>query len=266
MLEACSAGLRGARCVRAPGADAVQPHAIAMVSWRGSSGVSIEVGLGRQSPPVWRTRELSFEAADPELERWRAVGFTIALLVGDEAWQPVPVDRESAPQSNGTLPLALEARAFTGAGLVSSAWRFGAEMRLSLLLSESFFATGSVQYALASEEPGIDLRWLDASVGVGIWSKDLFENVEGRARLELMLENLAVAAQREAERDRQNVWIPGLLVGADLGYRIAAHWVLSARVDAFGLDGSTAVTLAGDRVASSAGAGMFLGAGAGYRF
>lgn len=268
MLEACSAGLRGARCVRAPGVDDVEPHAIAIVSWQGSSGVSIEVGLGRQNPPVWRTRDLAFEAGDPELERWRAVGFTIALLVGDEAWrpEPAPLDVEPAPQSNGALRLALEARAFTGAGLVSSAWRFGGEMRVSLLLSDSFFATGSVQYALASEEPELDVRWLDASAGVGLWSRELLPNVEGRVRLELMLENLAVAAQREGTRERQSVWIPGVLAGADLGYHVAPHWVVSARVDAFGLDGSTTVTLGGDRVAASAGAGLFLGAGAGYRF
>jgi len=271
MLEACSAGLRGARCVRARGEESVDPRAIAVVSWVGESRVNIEVGLGREQPPVWRTRDLAFEAADPEIERWRAVGFTIALLVGDEAWEPAAstpaaVDVAPSPAPEVSLPLALEARVLTGAGLESAAWRLGAELRLSLLLSDLFFATSSVQYALMSDAAEFDARWLDVSAGIGVWDAELLEDVEGRVRLEVLFENVAVTAQRDGVSDRRSAWVPGVLVGADLGYRFAPHWLISARVDAFGLDGSTPVNIDGERVAASAGAGVFLGAGAGYRF
>lgn len=271
MLEACSSGLRGTRCVRARSEDSSDPRAIAVVSWVGQSEVNIEVGLGREQPPVWRARNLAFEAGDPEAERWRAIGFTIALLVGDDGVEPaaalaLPEDAAPAAGADAALPLALEARAVAGAGLVSAAWRWGGEVRLSLLLSDSFFATSSVQYALASDEPEIDVRWLDASAGVGLWSAELLDDVEGRARFELLLENLAVTAQQNGVRERQSVWIPGILVGVDVGFRFAPHWVASARLDAFGLDGSTSVTSEGERVAASAGAGLFLGAGMGYRF
>ncbi len=254
--------------MRARSEQSSEPRAIAVVSWTGAAEVSIEVGL-REQPPAWRTRNLAFEAGDPEVERWRAIGFTIALLVGDDAVEPaatLPEDAAPAPEAEASLPLALEARAVTGAGLVSGAWRWGGEARLSLLVSESFFVTSSLQYSLASDEPELDVRWLDASAGVGLWSAELLDGVEGRARFELMLENLAVTAQRSGASDRHSVWIPGILVGVDLGFRFAPHWVASVRVDAFGLDGSTAVTTEGERVAVSAGAGVFLGAGRGYRF
>jgi hypothetical protein len=255
--------------VRARSEESTDPRAIAVVSWLGQSEVSIEVGLGREQAPAWRTRNLAFETGDPEVERWRAIGFTIALLVGDDGLEPaVPLPKDAAPPPAGdaSLPLALEARAVTGAGLVSGAWRWGGEARLSLLLSEPFFVTSSLQYTLASDEPELDLRWLDASAGVGLWSAELLDDVEGRARFELLLENLAVTAQRSGASDRHSVWIPGILVGVDLGFRFAPHWVASVRVDAFGLDGSTVVTAEGQRVAASAGAGVFLGAGMGYRF
>jgi hypothetical protein len=59
---------------------------------------------------------------------------------------------------------------------------------------------------------------------------------------------------------------PGVSLGADLIWPVSPSWALSASVDGFWLDGSTVITNGGERVATSAGAGILLGLGAGVRF
>jgi hypothetical protein len=270
MLRACSAALPSARCVRAGESAGAPSSAIAMVSWAGELRARVEVGVRQADPPVWRTRELAFEPGDPAMERWRAIGFTIALLAGDEAATrdepPSPVPPGAPPRARAPASLAVEARALTGAGLVADAWRLGGELRVSWLLSPLIFVTTGFQYALASPDADVDVRWFDASVGLGLWDAALFDAVEGRLRAELLLENFAVTARREGLSERRDVWLPGVLVGADFGWRLGPRWVLSAHVDAFGLDGSTTVTTGGERVAVNASLGVLLGAGVGVRF
>jgi hypothetical protein len=277
LLSACSAGLKRARCVAArnSAADgASEPQAIAVVSWDDTAHVSIEVGLGAEQP-VWLQRNLEFSERDPELERWRAAGFTVALLVDDPrfwsapppAAQPSDVAPPVAPASPMPLAPSFEAdvRALSGAGLVAGAWRTGAEVRLRAALSSAFFATGAANYALA-RDAGIEIRWFDAALGMGWYVPAFWAHVESRLRLEVLAENLAATATRAASTDRQSAWVPGVALGCDLIWPLSASWALSARVDGFWLDGSTSITNAGERVATSAGAGILLGLGASVRF
>jgi hypothetical protein len=90
--------------------------------------------------------------------------------------------------------------------------------------------------------------------------------MEGRLRLEIIAENVAVTARQELLSDRQNAWVPGVVLGGDLLWRIAEPWALSFRTDGFWLDGSTVVTSGGARIAASAGAGVLVGLGLRYRF
>jgi len=276
LLSACSAGLKRARCVAAAElspAETGEPRAIAVVSWNDATHVSIEVGLGSERP-VWLQRELEFVAADPELERWRAAGFTVALLVDDPrfwsepppAAQPHDVPAPIAPAPSAVLPwFEADLKALSGSGLVRGAWRMGAEARLRVPLSSALFATGSARYALG-RDAGLDVRWFDASFGLGWYAPRVWSSLETRLRLEGLAENLAVTAQRDVLTDRQSTWIPGVSLGADLVWPLSPTWSLSASADGFWLDGSTAITDAGERVATSAGAGMLLGLGAGARF
>jgi hypothetical protein len=261
------------------------PRGIAMVSWSGAEHVSVEVAIGAETgargAAVWVSRELEFVAADPEVERWRAVGFTIALLADDPRFWPEaatlapvgapaasPADVEPAPAGDAAAPDAaalLELRALAGAGLVSGPWRWGAELRLAVPISSIFFVTGSMGYALANEA-ALDVRWLDATLGIGIDTGPLFFDVAGRLRLEVIGENIAVAVERGGAVDRTGVWVPGVSVGGDLLWPVAEGWVLSTRADAFWLDGSTAIVSAGERLDAAAGAGLLLGLGAGRHF
>jgi hypothetical protein len=278
MLSACSAGLTRARCVSAheAGADA---KAIAVVSWRSPEHASIEVGLADHERAVWVSRELDFIAADPASERWRAVGFTIALLVDDPRfWAQIEEKDELAPppvvtampdrgesEAVGGGGTRLELRGLTGAGLVSGAWRWGAELRLSVPLAGALFATGSVNYALA-HQTALDLRWFDASLGVGLYAPRLFADVAGRLRLELVAENIAATVRQGQLSDSQNAWVPGAIAGGDLLVPLGGRWSLSGRVDAFWLDGSTVIAAAGQHLGTSAGAGLLLGLGGGCTF
>jgi len=277
LLSACSAGLKRARCVAAnslSASESGEPRAIAVVSWDDAAHVSIEVGLGSEQP-IWLQRDLQFLDGDPDLERWRAAGFTVALLVDDPRFwsEPPPAaqPQDAAPPAvpvPGAPPtpwLEADLKALSGSGLVAGAWRLGAEARLRVPFSAALFATGSARYALAREGE-LDVRWFDASLGLGWCAPRFWSNLEPRVRLEGLAENLAVTAERAVLTERRSAWIPGVSLGADLIWPVSPSWALSASIDGFWLDGSTVITNGGERVATSAGAGILLGLGAGVRF
>jgi hypothetical protein len=283
LLEACSTGLERARCVSARRLAGEAPRGVALVSWEGPAHVSIEVGLGAREgdTPLWVSRVLDFAAADPESERWRAVGFTIALLADDPRfWPPeaaaptgaaaVPLDtppRAAAGSASPAdrRPLVVELRALTATGMLSGPWRWGAEARLAVPFTSLFFVTGAVGYSLASEA-SVDARWLDSSAGIGVRVPSLFADVEARLRLELLAENVAVTGHLGELTDHSTAWVPGASFGGDLHVPLGAAWLASVRTDVFLLDGSSTIVSAGRRAGASAGAGLMLGLGAGYRF
>ena len=279
MLEACSAGLSRARCVPARNLEGEAPHGVAIVSWTGDEHVSIEVGLAGAADGAWVSRALEFSASDPQPERWRAVGFTIALLADDPRFWPEPPPApepvmlaepsEAAPApvraAAADAAFAAELRALAGTGLVSGPWRWGAELRLAVPIAGPVFLTGSLDYALA-DSGELEVRWFDATFGAGLLAASLLPGLDARVRLEVLGENVAARVERESVADRRSTWVPGVSLGGDLLYPLGAGWQLSARGDAFWLDGSTGITSGGRRIAATAGAGVLLGLGAGHRF
>lgn len=280
LLQACSAGSSRARCVAARGLEGTAPHGVAIVSWTDAAHVSIEVGLSG-GEPTWVTRVLDFVESDPEAERWRAVGFTVALLADDPRFWPEP-ELQPEPAPPAALPLdaptaarahaprsdtsfSAELRALAGTGLVSGPWRWGAELRLAAPVAGPFCLTGSVDYALAEREE-LAVRWFDVTVGAGLLAPSLFGALDARLRLELLGENVAVRVERNGAAERHATWAPGVSLGGDLSYPLGERWQLSARADAFWLDGSTGIYSAGQLIGLTAGAGVLLGLGAGHRF
>jgi hypothetical protein len=289
LLSACSAGLKRARCIAAPALSPESdgaPRAVAVVSWDDAAHVSVEVGLGSEQP-AWIERKLSFGDRDPELERWRAAGFTVALLADDPRfWSepapsgamspravspaapaPEPRDEPLATQASLSAPSPVEVdlRGVSGAGLVSGAWRLGVEARTRVAVSNRFFVTAAAQYALASDAE-VGVRWFDASVGLGYYVPAFSSHLHSRLRVELLAENLVATAHRDAVSERRSAWIPGGALGCDLIWPLGPAWAISGRVDGFWLDGSSVITDAGERVAVSAGAGILLGLGVSVRF
>lgn len=286
LLRACSASLERARCVSARGLGSEKPRGIALVSWVGAERVAIEVGLASGDAPVWVSRELAFAVGDPEQERWRAVGLTIALLADDPRFWPPELPAAELPPSSAPTARAdadaastatvdgaprpgngvtAELRGLAGTGVVSGPLRWGAELRMAVPLSSLFFVTGSVDYTLASDT-SLDVRWFDATLGLGLAAGSLINDVDVRLRLEVLGENVAVTGRRDGFSDRASAWVPGVSVGADLLWSVGEPWLLSGGADAFWVDGSSAIRSAGERVGAVAGAGIVLGLGAGYRF
>lgn len=262
LLSACSAGLRAGRCVSArDGAD--RADAVAMVSWTDGGSALIEVGRVQPSGAEWLTRSVEFSPGDPPAERWRAVGFTIALLVRD---QDLNAGETAAKPTGPDAPVALHVRAgaLTGSGLVQGSWRVGVGARLSALFSSGWFIGGAAQLS-GAWEADLGVTWLDLSLGGGLWWGQ-WDGLELRARVELLVENVGVEVQLDGRVERANAWVPGVLTGADLLAAVADDWSLFAQVDGFVLDGSTAIRTAGQRLSASAGAGLLIGAGAEYRF
>jgi hypothetical protein len=115
LLDSCNIEMQTrAPCVVARDFEpADTPHlAVAIVSWRGSERLEAHVEVGLRSGGVahWQARDLTFSSADPEIERWRTLGFAIATLVdraiaeGAEVsvGKPEPVDSiRQAPSADG---------------------------------------------------------------------------------------------------------------------------------------------------------------------
>jgi hypothetical protein len=244
------------------GRDADKPAAVAVVSWLDASHARVEVGVERAEGAEWRARELEFSEQDPAPERWRAAGFTIALLVGEKTFSdtaPAPPEPVPAPGAFCSIDL----KALTGTGLSDDAWRFGGELRV-LITPEStpWFVGAAAHYATAPEpQPGVQLRWLDLALGGGLRTDRLLPDVGGRVRLELLLENVAASAERDGRSASSSAWVPGLRLGGDVVWPSLGQWGVVGSVDGFWLDGSTPVNVARSRVAESAAAGISVSLG-----
>jgi hypothetical protein len=105
LLDTCSSAVRRGRCeLSREDATEEPPAAIAIVSWIGDGlrHARVQVGVRREVQATWATRDVYFEAADPELERWRSVGLTIAILIGElpetRALMAAPEDAAPSPE------------------------------------------------------------------------------------------------------------------------------------------------------------------------
>src|SRR5262252_2147997 len=108
LLESCSVAMRRkATCLLsqdlAPGEQGV---AVAIVAWDGPARTQarVDVGLQAGENASWQSRSLPFSAGDPEVERWRAVGFAIATLLGDRVVESGAEPDKAAPRPAETLP------------------------------------------------------------------------------------------------------------------------------------------------------------------
>jgi hypothetical protein len=90
LVSACSASIKEGRCEASPETEGehAQTAAVAIVRWKDSKegSVGIEVAIRQKDArPEWQSRTLVFGASDERVERWRAVGLTIATLAGELA-------------------------------------------------------------------------------------------------------------------------------------------------------------------------------------
>ena len=80
IVSACTQAATGTECRLLRDVPNGPYTAIAIVTWEEGDRARVEVGLRRDPVSEWRTRELSFQHADADVERYRTVGFVIGGL------------------------------------------------------------------------------------------------------------------------------------------------------------------------------------------
>jgi len=99
MVAACTSGVLPNRCAEASDPEAGKAEHLAYVSWLDDAEQHVLVEVGHPDKPRghWRFQRLRFTPGDPPLDRWRAIGLTVATLVGPNEPEPAPVEISQPP-------------------------------------------------------------------------------------------------------------------------------------------------------------------------
>ena len=147
LVDACTNAVTDGEC--RVGTEEPNARAVVIVSWDAEHRrAHVEIGTKRDGAQRWASRDVGFREADPEPERWRAVGLVIGTLVGESeretpsanAQPPMtrrtpPATTTSAPSTPPKRPVEahprhawLGAEAAAGPALDDGTWRLGAGM------------------------------------------------------------------------------------------------------------------------------------------
>jgi hypothetical protein len=192
LLDACTqaAASEGTECRLVRDAPNEPYAAIAIVTWE-DDHARVEVGIRREPVSEWRTRELTFQAADAMLERYRSVGFvigTLSIAVRDEvppssspeptpppSPPPTPVPKPQPQPQPDRRPERAVGRGWVGisgvlgGGLDRGSARYGGELGVGLrLLPHLSLVLAGGASTRARDELGLRPTWLDAGVGLAV--------------------------------------------------------------------------------------------------
>jgi hypothetical protein len=244
LIDACSQAAAGAgtdcRLVRdAPNG----PYsAIAIVTWEEGDRARVEVGLRREPTSEWRTRELTFQAADAEIERYRSVGFvigTVATAAHDEA-TAAPREKEAPPPSPAPVlvpppvevshpaakaqpaPSAPPRRygwlgivGTIGGGLDHGGPRYGGQLWLGVRVVPHLAALVSGGASVRPRDAsGLSARWLDGAVGLGV-SAGAASSLHADLRAQCLVEDFVADVKSDLGAERDSRVTLGARLGAD---------------------------------------------------
>jgi hypothetical protein len=284
MIEACAKAVGDGECHLVRDAPQEAYRAIAILTWDGPDKVRIEVGLRRADGTEWRTRSLSFQPEDVEIERFRSVGFVVGTLATEEPTEPPPVVEQppppppppprvetpppppppppetSAPSASSLVGLV----GTIGGALDEGAPRYGAALRGRLGIASWLGVVASAGGSLRPrDDQGLALRFLDAGLGLGFiletprpfgWELDVEALIESfRADAD------AAGASQAAER-----LMPAARVGLDLVWAAAPPIEIVAGANLLVRPASTTIVVAGEPAGSTG--TIELGVAAGARF
>ncbi len=218
LANACSQAATDTTCYLVRQAPEGPYAAIAIVTWEADDRVRIEVGLRRAEGAEWRSRDIAFQVADAEIERYRSVGFVIGTLASADKSElarrrevpraapasvgPPPTERRRPPAKTAPPPESAQpARGFIVVAAAGSratsegAPRLGGQLRAGVLVYPRLLlllSTGAS--ARARDDQGLVLSWLDAGGGLG-WSLGPGSGLRLELRLEAVVERLAAEAR-----------------------------------------------------------------------
>ena len=100
--DACSSAVRGeTRCAVVPPAGVPgETAAEVTVLWLDDARRSALVRVRVRAAPVVRERHMTFSPTDPDVERWRAIGFAIATLIEESNATSAPPPVSAAPAAS----------------------------------------------------------------------------------------------------------------------------------------------------------------------
>jgi len=279
LSAACSDAVRRGRCLIAGPAPAEEhPAAVAIVTWDGRQlAVRVQVGVRRAPETRWLMRDMHFKQADQPVERWRAVGLTIATLVGElpghgetalaaqpaaKSAPPKPIRRKPPPPP---LPAParpprwwIEAGALLGPGLGAGAPRGGGFAGGAYLLGDlPLLAHVSLGYAARpADVRGVSVQFLTLQAGLGARLELDAADLELDGRLGASLERIGASATRSGAEDSGSRILPALHLGADIGWPARGFLALVAGADGWALQSPTRITIEGQPVEKVPGAGV----------
>jgi len=190
LVDACAAAMHDGDCALDSDRSDTPPTAVAIVRWDGDEHhVRIEVGKKDRRETAWQSRELDFSESDARIERWRAVGLTIATLAGElgreqsPARTPAPATPHSPTADAGIRPRSPEPAELSGPpmaalwfdlgglignGLGGGPARFGVWADVGARLGRTpLTGIGGVDFAAIETSPSLSVQWLGVSAGLG---------------------------------------------------------------------------------------------------
>lgn len=250
VLEACNRVIAESECVTRADADSRPTRAIAVVSWASPQKAHLELGL--PTADRWVTHEMEFRREEPETERWRAVGFTIATLLGEEAalrhTDDSPLDARPTHETvDPTLPSAgVGVAPRLSIGLDRATSLAGAELRLWASPFTTWTPVLGAAY-VGPARPALDVHWRETELVLGAALRQPWPAVELRWALLLAAKRIAVSD----DADSLAVWVPGVQAEGELRWPARGFWTLSSRLRVQWNDGATGIQQGGERLASS---------------
>ena len=299
LLDACSDAVRRGPCVLArsqrTAAPANEPEAeeepkiVAVVVWSPRRDrASVEVRLVDDADADTRTRDLEFSYADPQLERWRSVGFAVGMLAdavvsegrsqnrgrsprrtrqsGPTTRRPATTagpdeaarasdsskDEEASRSAEPLRRIWLDAGAATGPGFDTGNWRLGGFARAAYAAGRPFIQASFAYMVRAEDETGLSAQWITVAVGAGHTVLGSTRSLSLQVRGEVLLENVSVSlsAPSAPADDSGHRWLGGLRVGADGSWEAVPSVGLVLGVDLTAVTGAVNVDVAGTRTAT----------------
>jgi hypothetical protein len=180
MVTACTSGVSPNRCASADDPEAPKASHLAYVSWldEAKQHALIEVGTPDKPRGHWRFQRLRFTTGDPPLDRWHAIGLTVATLVGTREPEPA---RKDLPPALAAQPVAVEEHAeqphpfwlavqgSLGTGFQGSHPAAGINLRVAYAVEAVPLFSTLTAGSRAASDGSVLGTWWDFGVGLGAY-------------------------------------------------------------------------------------------------
>jgi hypothetical protein len=251
LVDACTQAAADTECHLVRDAPQGPYAAIAIVTWEVGDRIRIEVGVRRAEGAEWRSRELTFQPGDVEVERYKSVGFVIGTLAtaedADNARRPAEAPSREAPlpvepplkplepapseplkARSGPTPLKgwVSVSAVAARAVSEGAPRLGGSLRVGVRLVSSLSVMVSAgASSRPRDERGLLLSWLDTGIGLGVaLGSPSSSRVE--LRLDALLERLSAEARSSSDVDAAGRTQPAARLGADVVWQLTTPFAL----------------------------------------